>query len=110
MVTKEGSKLVLSRKDRSWVCSECDKEYKIAPTQCTCGAPDKVFLEKDMPVEESTRKDYHIKANIIYEATEIKKGSIVSLIAKDRCTKNLLLRNLIEEVKDSKKEEVKAGA
>lgn len=98
--------LELSRFDRLWVCSECNKEYSIAPEQCSCGASDKVFLEKSAEVKESPRKEYLVKFNFLYEASEVKKGTIVSLQSKDRITKNLLLRKLIEEIIDKK--EVKA--
>ena len=96
---ENGSVLVLSRKERSWYCSECSKEYAVAPSQCVCGASDKVFLEKDTMIAETARKDYMIKDNIIYEATCIAKGKLVSMLPNDRVTKNLLKRKLIEEIK-----------
>lgn len=94
--------LELSRQERIWSCSECGKEFKVdnVPTQCPCGVSDKVFLEKTTPVDESTRRTYLANSNIIFEAEQILKGSIVSMIAKDRVTKNLISRNLISEVKE----------
>lgn len=106
-ITKENGSLVLelSRFDRIWFCSECNKEFKTAPSQCSCGATDKVFLEKTLSVEESKRKEYKVLSNIIFDADQVDKDSIVSLIEKDRITKNLLSRKLIQEL--SRKEEVK---
>ena len=97
---KKGNKVVYfcSRKDIAWVCTECSKEYRIAPTQCSCGASDKVFIEKDVLVEETERKEYVVKESIIYDATIIDQNSIVSMVVNDRVTKNLLKRKLISEV------------
>ncbi len=105
---KEGQEVLeLSRFDRIWFCSECNREFKAeVPPQCPCGAQDKVFLEKTAVVEETPRRIYTILSNIIYEGDQINKGSIVSLIVKDRVTKNLLQRKLISEAKDVVKEEV----
>ena len=103
METKVDNVTTLSRKDRIWVCTECNKEFRIAPTQCSCGATDKVFVEKDAVIEDTGRKTYKVLQNIIYEAKQISKGNIVSLIVKDRCTKNLLARKLIEEIKEGSK-------
>lgn len=101
---KKGSNMVyvLAYRDKSWVCSECNKEYSTLPEQCKCGAPDKVFIEKDLPVKEGERKEYSINQNIIYDGEEIKKGSVVSLIEKDRLTKNLKRRDLITEISPNK--------
>lgn len=103
--------LELSRFERIWFCSECKKEFPTSavPTQCSCGAEDKVFMEKTLPIEESARKLYTVQSNIIYEGDHIPKDSVVSLIVKDRITKNLLSRKLISEVKEleAKLEEAK---
>ena len=88
----------LSRKDKIWVCSECNREYSNIPTQCSCGAPDKVFIEKDLPIKESARKEYNVKTNFIYDATHISAGLIVSLPSADYVTKNLVKRKIIEEI------------
>lgn len=105
---EDGSTIVeLVRFDKAWICSECDREYRIAPVQCKCGATDKVFLEKTLPIEESLRKTYKANCNFIYEGDEIKRDSIISMIEKDKVTKNMIKRNLISEVVISKKEEVK---
>ena len=105
---KDGQEVkVLSRFDRIWFCSECKKEYlATVPNQCSCGAQDKVFLEKTIPIEEAPRKLFVVQSNIIYEGDQINKDSIVSLIVKDRVTKGLLSRKLISEVKDVVKEGV----
>ena len=109
-IEKDGKKILeLSRKERHWLCSECNKEYSSAPTQCVCGASDKVFMEKDCPIKESTRREYEVLGNFIYDLKQINKGSIVSLIEKDRATKNLLKSELIKliEVPEVAKEEIK---
>lgn len=99
----KGGVLKLTRKDKAWVCSECDKEFRGAvPVQCSCGAQDKVFTEKELPIEETGRKTYAVNSNFIYSAKQIDKDSIVSLIEKDRVTKSLLDRNLISEKKEKK--------
>ena len=104
---KEGQEVLeLSRLDRIWFCSECKREFKAeVPAQCPCGAQDKVFLEKTVPIEESSRKIYTVLSNIIYEGDQINKDDVVSLIVKDRVTKNLLQRKLVAEDKESVKEE-----
>ena len=112
IINKKGQEVLeLSRFERIWFCSECKKEFSVSavPAQCSCGAEDKVFMEKTLPIEESPRKLFTIQSNIIYEGNHIPKDSIVSMIVKDRVTKNLLSRKLISEVKESevKLEEVK---
>ena len=109
---QQGNEIILKlvRKDRFWVCSECEKEYRgEVPTQCSCGAQDKVFTEKDSLVEEGPRKLYKVMQNFIYSSQHIAKGSIVSLLIKDRVTKGLLERKLIQECEEkvSKKEVAK---
>ena len=95
----------LSRKDRIWACTECGKEFPVAPVQCSCGAGDKVFIEKDNPIAQTGRKTYKVTQNIIYEGEQINKGEIISLVTKDRISKNLIARRLVEEIPD----EVKKG-
>ena len=112
IMNKKGQEVLeLNRFERIWFCSECKKEFPVSavPTQCSCGAEDKVFMEKTLPIEESPRKLFTIQSNIIYEGDHIPKDSIVSLIIKDRVTKNLLSRKLISECKEveAKLEEAK---
>jgi len=91
--------LKLTRKDRFWVCSECDKEFRgVVPPQCSCGAQDKVFMEKELPIEDTGRKTYTVVSNFIYASKQIDKDTIVSLVEKDRVTKGLLDRKLISEI------------
>ena len=107
--TKEGQEVLeLSRFQRIWVCSECQKEFHAeVPNQCPCGAQDKVFIEKTLPSVKTPRRLFVVESNIIYEASHIPKGSIISLCFKDNVTKNLLSRKLISEVTYEIQEEVK---
>lgn len=106
---EDGSSVIkLSKFERIWFCSECNKEFKIAPTQCSCGAVDKVFLEKDLPYKEADRSEYKVESNIIFEAEQILKGKVVSLPIKDFITQDLLKRKLISEI-PVKIEDIKFG-
>ena len=88
-----------------WFCSECDKQFQNPPPdQCSCGAPDKVFLEKKVKPKESDRKDYLVDGNFALEGFHIPAGSIVSMRKKDFMTKDLLNRELISIVSDKKEE------
>lgn len=100
---KSGNSIVLklSRIEKIWFCSECKREFKIAPPQCSCGAVDKVFLEKDLKVIGGKRAEYDVISNFIFESTHIQSGSVVSMIINDSITKSLLQRKLISEIAKS---------
>uniref|UniRef100_A0A6M3L9F4 Uncharacterized protein n=1 Tax=viral metagenome TaxID=1070528 RepID=A0A6M3L9F4_9ZZZZ len=99
IVKKDGKAIhELSVKEKFWVCSECNKEYKVAPVQCSCGATDKVFIEKDGVIKVGDRKEYEVIENFIYDATHISKGFVVSLIINDKRTKSLVSRGIVKEI------------
>ena len=94
----------LSRTDKVWVCSECQKEYKAIPSQCVCGAGAKAFDEKDVLIsEEAGRDEYIVNTNIIYDGQQIDTGKTISLVKTDRVTKSLLKHKNISLVEKGKK-------
>jgi len=96
--------LELSRKDKIWVCSECQKEYKDIPSQCACGAAARAFDEKDVLIsEEAGREDYTVLNNIIYDGQQVNAGKTISLVKNDRATKSLLKHKNISPVEKGKK-------
>ncbi len=93
--------LELKRKVLTWKCSECGKTYAKIPAQCVCGATANVFDEESNGFIEGDRKVYDVvKGNIIYEGQHVKKGTVVSLVAKDSVTRNLLKREFLLEIKE----------
>ena len=95
---------VLDRKDKVWVCSECKKEYKDIPGQCTCGAAARLFDEKEVFAgEHAEREDYIVNTNIIFAGQQINTGKIISLVKNDRVTKSLLKEKNISLVEKGKK-------
>lgn len=96
--TAEGTILTLTRKDKVWQCSECKKRYSTIPSQCSCGAVDKVFDEVDLAIKEGPRKLYTVQSNFLYDIDQISKNSIVSLITDDKVTKDLVTRKLVIEI------------
>lgn len=98
---KDKDVLYLTRKQKIWVCTECKKEYNDIPSQCSCGALAPVFDEKEGIVgENEDRKIYKVhRKNILYQGQQVNVGQEVSLIVRDRITKDLLERNLVVEVK-----------
>ena len=111
-VKKENGQTVLklTKFERIWICSECKREFKIAPPQCPCGAVDKVFIEKDLPVKESKRREYLVNSNIIFESNQILANQIISLPINEDITKSLLARKLISEIKEEEEKKIPAVA
>lgn len=91
--------LELSRKDKVWVCSECNKEYKDIPGQCICGAMARSFEEKDIAPKDDEKGEYLVEKRCIYDGKEIERGVIVSLSRKDRVLKSMLDNGIVTPVK-----------
>lgn len=98
--------LELNRKERVWVCSECQAEYKDIPAQCKCGAMAPVFNESaDLVGKDEQRMVYLVERNLIYEGKQINKGTVISLVERDRVTKGMLKEKLITPVKEEKQKD-----
>lgn len=100
----------VTRKIRTWICSNCGKEYVKVPDDCPCTTgPTPVFDEKLAPLAfDLPRRTYKIKKNCIYDGgIQLNVGDYVSLVKNDEVTIDMRERGLMVKVASKKRKKKK---